>query len=112
MSEADKAELRRIIGPGRVGAIDTTRVTADSAVEMIREAHPVAVFFDHATPPHTTAIRTALAELVPILEATTELRADSGPHGPAARRLPALGLRNEHGDVEPLPDGALDPRRQ
>jgi hypothetical protein len=29
------------------------------------------------------------------------------------RRLwPALGLRDEHGDVERLADGALDPRRQ
>jgi hypothetical protein len=105
------AELRRIVGPGRLRSLDPRRLKPDEMIVRIRELVPTAIVLDLATPPHTSAIRAALGAEFPILEVTSELRPVVGSEGTHARRMPVLGRRNDRGDVERLADGALDPRR-
>ena len=111
-SEGVKAELRRIFGPGQVVTLGPNYTTADEIVAKIRELQPTAVLLDLATPPHTTIIRTLLANEYPVLNVTVELR-DVPEHGGARRQhVTAIALRTASGDIEHLADGALDPRRQ
>lgn len=111
-SEGVRAELRRILGPGKVVTLGPNYTTADEIASKVRELQPDAVLLDLATPPHTTLIRTLLADEYPILTVTVELR-DVPEHGGVRRQhVTAIALRTAIGDVEHLADGALDPRGQ
>jgi hypothetical protein len=110
-SAEQRAELHRIFGQeGILRNVSPLGKTPEELVAEIRRQAPSAIFLDTVGPPYTRPLR-ALSNETVVLEAIFE-REQPYRGGPPPRRVVGIGRRNERGEVERVPDGALGRERE
>lgn len=98
--------MRRIFGEGgTVRTVCPIDKTPEQLIAEIRIYQPTAIFLEATAPPHSKAVR-ALANGFLVLEPVFKEQ-KAYRDGLPSRKVVGIGRRNERGEVEALPDGAL-----